>query len=380
MQRAQQKSGEAVETSKRIRLRHGAFVVEILCPTPGDVEWLRENLRPAFDEDEDASPNVTLRCEIDAKSFAEMTGGAIDTLASSASREDVPCFSMDGYVAAFPPLAGKAPGVFDTDLRLLYLYDDPTATLSVVGPHYRTSLRIALLRLVRELAGGSFPRRSLLTVHASALALGDQGVLICGPKRAGKTTLLTHLLRRAGARYIANDRSLLHVAPDTVGYVAGIPTVVSLRADLWERLSLPASPHVGNWRARETLANSGRETTTPQAGASLSPAQYLALLGVTPCAQARLRAILFPEVNDEYDGIDIRPLDGSEAARRLLESSMPLHRTLFHDDVDEEAQRVDNARLCEQATTAHRAWALTLGRGAYAAEARLGDAVEKLLE
>lgn len=53
------------------------------------------------------------------------------------------------------------------------------------------------------------------TIHASAVSLQGQGVLILGPSGSGKSTLALELLS-LGAQLIADDRVLLHREGDSV--------------------------------------------------------------------------------------------------------------------------------------------------------------------
>lgn len=47
-------------------------------------------------------------------------------------------------------------------------------------------------------------------MHASAVSYKDSGIMICGHKRAGKTTLTLNFLNFEGAKFIDNDKVLWH--------------------------------------------------------------------------------------------------------------------------------------------------------------------------
>ncbi|MFE7902021.1 hypothetical protein ACFU3E_31880 [Streptomyces sp. NPDC057424] len=83
----------------------------------------------------------------------------------------------------------------------------------VVNPEFEAGKRDAL-RVVKQLVTTAFEAVGVVTVHASAFALGDEAVAVAGPAGAGKTsTVLAAVV--AGARMVANDK--LYACTDTDG-------------------------------------------------------------------------------------------------------------------------------------------------------------------
>ena len=62
------------------------------------------------------------------------------------------------------------------------------------------------------------------TIHASAVVVGDRGILIRGPSSSGKSSLALGLIDdpRLGAELLADDRLVLLAIPD--GLIARAPT------------------------------------------------------------------------------------------------------------------------------------------------------------
>ena len=58
--------------------------------------------------------------------------------------------------------------------------------------------------LVREPIVAQYQELRYVTLHASACSINDKGILMPGPKGAGKSTLMIHLLEN-GANFIGND-------------------------------------------------------------------------------------------------------------------------------------------------------------------------------
>ncbi len=55
-------------------------------------------------------------------------------------------------------------------------------------------------------------------IHAASVSIDNKGLLICGEKGAGKTTLMSHLLNSGKANFIANDKVFLSPDLSTLEY------------------------------------------------------------------------------------------------------------------------------------------------------------------
>ena len=53
-------------------------------------------------------------------------------------------------------------------------------------------------------------------IHASAVAVNGQAVMLCGPSGSGKSTLAMRLIDGHGARLIGDDRIVLHAAQNVL--------------------------------------------------------------------------------------------------------------------------------------------------------------------
>ncbi|AEA23494.1 MULTISPECIES: hypothetical protein [Pseudonocardiaceae] len=80
--------------------------------------------------------------------------------------------------------------------------------------------RFFAARLVRQAMTAQLLEHDAVYAHAAALVHAGHGLLIAGPKGAGKTTTLLSALRLVGGDFVTNDRLLLHCDPDggTVGH------------------------------------------------------------------------------------------------------------------------------------------------------------------
>ncbi len=237
----------------------------------------------------------------------------------------VPCFALDGRIVRHPEWTGSGPDeriLFDTDYQAFYLIDRRSGHVGILVPPRPRLVRSALMRVVREMAMVACHRGDGLLVHGAAFAVDARGVVLAGPKRAGKTTLLLHALQAAGTAFVANDRVLLH-REDGRLRLRGMPTVVKLRPStlatfpaMAERIQTRAYQHT------RTLAEGDPPGARPgkpagDGAARLTPAQLCEVAGTTPLSGADAWMLVFPRVSDAVSGIRLAPLDAGTAAQRL---------------------------------------------------------------
>jgi hypothetical protein len=140
-----------------------------------------------------------------------------------------------------------------------------------------------------------------------------------GPKQAGKTTQLLHLLRAPGAGLVANDRVVVDLG-GAAPRVTGLPSIVALRPGtlaLFPGLAgrIAARGHAF-WRTRAE-ARPARRGAAPAASAGLTPAQLCEVLGVRATAGVSLGALLFPHREATARGLEVERLPPTAVAARL---------------------------------------------------------------
>jgi hypothetical protein len=314
------------------QLRHWELRVRVASPQPSDLTWLAEALAPAFALEPagaEARSDRHLSVQIDPAAYDALTGTA-----APIDAEPVPCFGFDGYSARLPRCPGPALVLRDPELACLYRVDAEQRHIDVLARHWRPSLRIALLRMLRELALGRLARHQALQLHAAAVGTAAGALLIGGARRAGKTSLLLHLLRSGQVEYLANDRALVRPGPGGRLLASGMPSAVSIRAGtvaLFPGLCLDA---LTPWRARMTLAEAlalppALPPTTRSPALSLTPKQLCHRLGVAARAEAPLAALLFPRLDPSARGIRLQPLSGSRLRERIDGMLMPVAPSLL---------------------------------------------------
>jgi len=252
-------------------------------------------------------PEWWVSCESNAGRYAEL-GRRLAPL-SSRTR---PVFVLDTETVHQPTwwLDG-ATVAFDERCECYYLLAEDRITVLTHPGAARA--RLGLLRVVRELICSAARSDTRLDLHAAAVEIDGRGVVACGPKRTGKSSLLCQLLSSGQARYVANDRVRI-VEHDTALIARGIPTVVRLRP-----LTLDTFPALRAKVAAPPASGGADSPAAPAAAVdvSVTPARLCALLGAAACLEAPLAVVLHPRIVPEGPAWSLRELSRREALASL---------------------------------------------------------------
>lgn len=128
--------------------------------------------------------------------------------------------------------------------------------------------RFFAARLVRQAMTAQLLEHDAVYAHTAALVRADRGLLIAGPKGAGKTTTLLSILRLMGGDFVTNDRLLLRHDPDggTVGYAWPL----HLRATA---STLRAVPGMTRYLPAEQQQNSTATQSAPSGKIAIEPGE-----------------------------------------------------------------------------------------------------------
>ena len=304
----------------RRTLRFGDLRIRVASADPRDLAWLREFLGPAVAGGADGAADCVVRLTVDADRHARLSAAA-----RAARRRPAACFALDTAMIRLPAWSSgpRERTIHDAEYACFYIVRGGGAEVEILARQPdRWRGRIPLMRVVRELAMNHAVARGGLLVHAAALDLGARGIVVAGPRRAGKTTLLTWLLGEPDARYIANDRVVIGCG--TRGFlIRGVPTIVTLRAAMLRRFPglrrrLARSGYNPCLSLREVrAAGPGSIATDEQGRLHLSPAQYRELLATRGAGGGRLHVLVFPRLTHRRGGLEVRRLTAAAAARRL---------------------------------------------------------------
>ena len=293
--------------------------------TSSHVRWLRDCLEPHFRSEPAHDGNWHVAFSTDPDRFRRVMAQRIPT-----GGETVPFFTLDTRLVALP--RWNAPGAevtvaFDEEFDVFFSVCPARRKVEVLARELRPWARVALLRVVRELAMEEAVVENGVFLHAAAFERDGVAYVIAGPKNAGKTTLLIHALTNGGARFLANDRVLL--LPSPKGYaVRGMPTLVSIRPGTRRYFAQFFDPHCFGpdsaclTREEHEIAERMKAIRSEDT-LVLNPRQFTEALGSTPSMGGRLGAILFPTVSVAAKSIELGELQPGAARGRLASALFP---------------------------------------------------------
>lgn len=159
-----------------------------------------------------------------------------------------------------------------------------TRRISVWVPPGAGESKYAVARIVRSLLMSLARKDGWIQVHASCFAVGGRGVLVCGEKGAGKTTILLTALRALGCTYVGNDRLMLE--PTFGGFVAhGLPYSPSVRTKTLDALGIE-------------MASSTYQFQRGGAKVRFLAVELCDLLGASITSRCVVDLVLFPKYSD----------------------------------------------------------------------------------
>lgn len=381
---------------RRITLSYGHLRVRVESPE-NHLAWLEEFLTPHFQVDRSADSQAAAYqvclTEDDDLFAATLAGGG------DAGDAQLECFALDSSVVRLP--AWRSPSgatvLFDEKFQALYLVGADRHATTVLTRRHNSGARMALMRVVRELAMNHTQCTGGLVLHAAAAAVGGHGMIIAGKRAAGKTTLLVQLLRHPMARYLSNDRAVVTTSSpassDTARLtVRGMPTLVTVRPRTL-RLFPRLKPRLleSGYHPRLSLAEIASQPRGPvlpwgDQRFGLSPAQFCELLDVPVDASSPASVLLFPRITHEPGGARLLPLSATQAAARLADALFgvgSLRKTSDVFAVPDDPPAPDSAtlhRLCNQLVTQLPCIECEVGLSAYDRDDLAAQILDQLTE
>jgi len=314
----------AGDAPTRLRLRHGPVAIDVLSDDAASLVWLAEFLGPAFAKRASGRPDHRVTFGVAPALYAKLARRL-----RGARGRPLDGFGFDGRFSRHASVrdASGRTWVRDPYSAVFHGVDAAAREVLVAARHPGDRPRVALMRAVRELAVSALLRSGRLPIHGAAFVDRGGAVLICGPKRSGKTSLLVHALERGGA-FLSNDRVFVDAA--RAATATPMPTIVMLRDGTLSRFPrLLADFERARYDRARTLRECEPGVARPEPLArrgfdrpGISPAQLCALLGAPVRASARVRAILFPRVDARARGLELRALPPAAARARLARSLM----------------------------------------------------------
>jgi hypothetical protein len=288
-----------------LTLTYESWAVEVKAPDAAMLVWLRDFLDCGFEPTPGRAPDCRIQVVISETAYQRLhERGPHDEGLRSAG------FAQHSSERMFQQWASdERTTIFHDDLRpFFYVLEDPPPRVTILCRSPSPKLGITLMKVVRELAMESILVRGGTILHASAVSTGDGALVIAGPRRSGKTTLLISLLQSDETAYLANDRCVLRVENGSPK-VQSLPTLVSIRGECLRRFPrlLERAKELRLWPAgagdHDTAQGGSAGSEGPEEGdedlgarLSISPSQFHELLRCRRTSSGPVRALIFPEV------------------------------------------------------------------------------------
>jgi len=358
-----------VEASRSLRLVYPGTAV-LVSGAARHLDWLEEFMGPDFAAGPPGPAGHSVRLEIDSGRYLDLRRAGPDPAGTH-----LDCFALESITVRLPlwRSGSDALTLLDAEYRVFYVVSPDRSEIRLIAPRFGLAVRNSLMRVVRELAMIGTERAGGLVLHGAAVLLGGHGLVFAGPKKAGKTSLLLHLLSHPRAQYVANDRVVV-TAVDDGAMLRGLPTIVTVRertARLFPELERRLAS--SGFHAWSTLAESARRPRSGRHGRhaawTLSPPQLAAIMGVGRVPEGPLRALVFPRVVGGPGGLELTRLGSAEVLDRLsgvlFRSRWPARQAEMLAGPDAAPATGARERACRQLAAAVPGFECALGRDAF---------------
>lgn len=325
-----------VHAGHSLRYRYGPASFSVTARDRDAGLWLSEFVQPWFSVEPPGPSDDSLSLTCSSEAFSKL-----ERAAARAETQPLGCFALDQGVVELPAWReADAWWISETGRRSFFHVRE--GNVELVSPPQNRPARFSFMRILRELATTRMRAQfGSLDLHAAALEVDGRAVLLAGPKRSGKTTLLIHALGSGSAALLSNDRVL--VAADEDPPVAfGVPTAIRIRPqtlDYFPRLRSgsprglrPLLLHRGEL---EDCAAGPLEHTRDE-HLTLSPTQLAQRLETTCSASAPVAAVLFPEIDPLCTSWSLERLAPDVASIQLREGLYGASRGSRPDTVFEQ--------------------------------------------
>ncbi len=171
------------------------------------------------------------------------------------------------------------------------------------------------IRLIREAMLRSYEDADGVIFHAAGVDVGGTGVMICGPRGAGKTTIMATLVRSTGAALLSNDRLIAHQGDHVVAVPLPVPTA---------RGTIEAFPELEHLARRATAEPVELGRMPADFGSTVKHAftarQFAQAFRTDLVSSSVLRLVVVPQLADTCQPARLRRLSEAEARQVVAEN------------------------------------------------------------
>jgi hypothetical protein len=164
------------------------------------------------------------------------------------------------------------------------------------------------IRLIREAMLRTYEDAGGVIFHAAGVDVEGAGVMVCGPRGAGKTTITAALLRATGAALLSNDRLIAHHGGHLVAVPLPVPTA---------RGTIEAFPELEHVVRRATAEAAELGMMPAEFGSTVKHAftarQFSQAFRADMVSASALRLVVVPQLTDTREPARLRHLSAAKA-------------------------------------------------------------------
>lgn len=224
--------------------------------------------------------------------------------------------------------------LFDGDINIFFPEEcNDYFILSHKGCYYfvcKKNMNTYLLRILREIYFRNSENLGDVAYHGGGFDINKNGVMVCGGKAKGKTTLILEQLKK-GSNYLANDRVIISRKPNGKYLINYLP--LSMRIGIGTINRTPCLAEIINsyqWsRPQENKVinySYGYDQCVDEFGNAakleITPKEIKNIFNVSLVEAAPLNAIVFPDIDPSFKGMETLPCEPAKAAKIILEQCM----------------------------------------------------------
>ena len=224
--------------------------------------------------------------------------------------------------------------LFDASINIFYPKESNDYFILTQQNNYyfvcKKNMNTYLLRILREIYFRNNESLGDVVYHGGGFDINKNGVMVCGDKAKGKTTVILEQIKK-GSNYLANDRIVIsqndkkkyfikyfplsmRVGIGTIGYNSDLVKVID---------SYPWSRHQSAKVLNYSYAQGhytdelGSAEKLEMTSKEIHDIFKIDLIEISP-----LNAIVFPDIDPAFKGMETLPCEPSQAAKLILEQCM----------------------------------------------------------
>lgn len=194
----------------------------------------------------------------------------------------------------------------------------------------KKNMNTYLLRILREIYFRNNENFGSVVYHAGGFEVNKKGVMVCGDKAKGKTTVILEEIKK-GSNYLANDRVILSQNDKNEFFINYLP--LSMRIGIGTISSTPDLIKIidsYSWSRHQSAKVLNYSYTQEQCVDELGSAEKLEMtpkeihdiFKIDLIESSQLSAIVFPNIDPTFKGMEILPCEPSQAAEIVLKQCM----------------------------------------------------------